>query len=71
MRQHKEIRNDEEDPSDKVTSEQSSEGTGGQVAWIWGDRAFHAQVTASGSKVGGHSPCSVTEELGTSVFEAA
>lgn len=29
MRQHKEIRNDEEDPSDKVTSEQSSEGTGG------------------------------------------
>lgn len=34
---------------------------------FWGNRAFHAEGTASGSQMGEHLLCSVKEELGTGV----
>lgn len=64
------MKNDGEGLSDEAIFEQSSVGMREQAPWIWEDRAFHAEGTASGSEVGGHLLCSIKEELGTCVVGA-
>lgn len=46
-----------------MASEQSPEGMREQVMWILGDRAFHTERRASGSKVGERLLCPVKEEI--------